>query len=91
MSKESKQNSFSLKEMWDLIWPLVSQHRNWLLLVMLATPLGVLSQTFKPLILQQTIDGPLTGGDLKGLSEYCAIFMGIKKQCWCKIKARTTC
>lgn len=63
--------------MWNLMWPLVSQHRNWLLLVMVATPLGVLFQTFKPLILQQTIDGPLTGGDLKGLSEYCAIFMAV--------------
>ena len=77
MSKEAKQNSFSLNEMWHLMWPLVSQHRNWLALVMVATPLGVLFQTFKPLILQQTIDGPLTGGDLKGLSEYCAIFMAV--------------
>ena len=77
MSEETKPNSFSLKEMWQLVWPLMSIHRSWLLVVMVATPLGVLSQTFKPLILQQTIDGPLTSTDLKGLSEHCAIFMAV--------------
>ena len=77
MSQETKVNSFSLKEIWQLVWPLMSVHRPWLLVVMVATPLGVLSQTFKPLILQQTIDGPLTSADLKGLSEHCAIFMAV--------------
>ena len=77
MSKDKQPNSFTLKEMWQLMWPLVSLHRTWLLMVMVATPLGVLFQTFKPLILQQTIDGPLNSADLKGLSEHCAIFMGV--------------
>ena len=46
----------------------------WLWVVLFATPLGVLGQTLKPLILQRTIDGPLTDVNLTGLLEHCALF-----------------
>lgn len=76
-AKSSKSSKFTLSQMWQLMWPLVSLHRTWLLIVAIATPLGVLFQTFKPLILQKTIDGPLQSSELVGLGQYCAIFMAV--------------
>lgn len=68
---------YSLSAMRALIWPLVSPHRGWLYIVAIATPLGMVGQMLKPILLQATIDGPLTQGDLGTLTTYCALFSAV--------------
>ena len=72
-----KKVQFSLSQVGRLMWPLFTPHRSWLWVVLFATPLGVLGQTLQPLILQQTIDGPLTDSNLAGLLEHCALFFTV--------------
>ena len=75
MSEPSKR--YHPRDMARLLWPIISQHRNLLTLVALTVPFGVIGQTLKPLLLQQTIDGSLARGDLEGLLRDCALFAGV--------------
>ena len=68
---------YGVKRIFQLMWPIIAPHRAWLTLVLIATPLGVLGQTIKPLLLQMIIDGPLSQGDLGALARYCALFTGL--------------
>jgi ATP-binding cassette, subfamily B, multidrug efflux pump len=77
MNTPKVRETFPLSHIWALMWPLISVQRKWLWMVLFATPLGVLAQTLQPLILQKTIDGPLTNGNFGTLSQYCSVFAAV--------------
>lgn len=77
IKKDLKSSAFGLRAIASLIWPQIAPHKKWLWIVLFATPIGVACQTLTPLILKQTIDGPLTTGEAGDLSQYCALFFGV--------------
>lgn len=66
--------SRSLRELSAFLWELIQPHRRALWVVAVATPLGVLMDTAMPLLIQQTIDGPITGEDPDGVWWYASLF-----------------
>lgn len=72
-----KNQNRSFKEMILFLWGLIQPHRKALWIVGLATPLGVVLDTAMPLLIQQTIDGPITTRDPEGITWYAFIFAGV--------------
>ncbi len=65
---------------WQLvarIWPYVKQHMGWFWLVVIMTPIGVLTDLAQPLLLKEGIDGYIDNGDLRGLLDVALIFAGV--------------
>jgi len=65
---------------WQLvgrIWPYVKQHMGWLWLVIIMTPIGVLTDLVQPLLLKEGIDGYIADGDVRGLLDVAFVFAGV--------------
>lgn len=73
MSKTSS-SGLSLSALTSFLWALIQPHRKALWAVGLATPLGVLFDTAMPLLIQQTIDGPIRQKDPEGVWWYATLF-----------------
>ena len=73
-STPTTQVRHSIRDMFALIWPIMRPYKRWLLWALIATPLGVLAQTIKPLLIQYAIDHPIQNQDIPGILSIASYF-----------------
>jgi ATP-binding cassette, subfamily B, multidrug efflux pump len=71
--KEMKQQH-ELKHMVSLLWPMMRPYKKWLIWALIATPLGVIAQTLKPILIQYAIDKPILNHDIPGIITISSYF-----------------
>ncbi|TNF23449.1 MAG: ABC transporter ATP-binding protein [Deltaproteobacteria bacterium] len=70
---------------WALIkrvWPYIRADKAWLWVVLVATPLGVLSGVFQPVLLKAGIDDHIAVGDISGLTGVALGYLGVVIAGW---------
>ena len=74
---QNETQRYSLKEMGALLWPFMAPSKHWLWLALICTPIGVFLTTLQPLLIKNTIDGPIQNQDLGQILVYCSYFLAI--------------